>query len=109
MVCLRRLPLLVASVGALTVPTYAATLFQYCVDRDFQNCHSICGNAGQCIPVPVGLTSARAASGYNCYIFNENTLCNGNRGGPVTYDDRHYDLAIYGWDDITQSIRCELA
>ncbi|KAI1126962.1 hypothetical protein F5Y10DRAFT_266674 [Nemania abortiva] len=108
MVSRKQLPFLAASFGTLAVPAYATFIFQYCVDRSFQNCHDICGLPGQCIPVPTGLTSARAAAGYNCYIFNENTACVGNRGGPVTDDDRHYDLSVYGWNEITMSILCEL-
>jgi hypothetical protein len=43
----------VAGFGALVTPTYATTIFQYCVDADFQNCHDICGVAGQCSNVPL--------------------------------------------------------
>ncbi|KAI8631406.1 hypothetical protein F5Y19DRAFT_473080 [Xylariaceae sp. FL1651] len=109
MISFKQIPLLVAGLGAFALPIYADTLFQYCVDPNFVNCHDICGVAGQCIPVPTGLSSARAASGYNCYIFNENTNCAGNRGGPVTNDDRHYNLTIFGWNDITMSIQCAVA
>ncbi|KAI1153872.1 hypothetical protein F4825DRAFT_413588 [Nemania diffusa] len=109
MASLKQLSLLVASFGALVVPIHATFIFQYCTDPNFQNCHDICADAGQCIPVPTGLTSARAAAGHNCYIYNENTGCVGNRGGPVTNDDRHYNLAIFGWNDITMSVKCELA
>ncbi|KAI1277019.1 hypothetical protein F5Y07DRAFT_407965 [Xylaria sp. FL0933] len=109
MVSFKQVSLLTASIGVLTVPTYATFIFQYCIDQNFENCHNICGVAGECIPVPTGLTSARGADGYNCYIFNQNTACGGAPGGPVTNDDRHYNLAIYGWDEVTQSIMCELA
>ncbi|KAI0968132.1 hypothetical protein F4678DRAFT_203441 [Xylaria arbuscula] len=103
--------LLTMSFGALTLPTaYATFIFSYCIDPNFENCHDVCGVSGQCIPVPTGLSSARAATGYNCYIYSENTACSGrNVGGPVTDDDRHYDLEIFGWNDITQSIQCEVA
>ncbi|KAJ2985712.1 hypothetical protein NUW58_g5387 [Xylaria curta] len=109
MVSLKQLSLFAASFGTMIVPTHATFIFQYCVDPNFQNCHDICGVPGQCIPVPTGLSSARAAPGHNCYIYNENTGCVGNRGGPVTSDDRHYNLGIYGWNEITMSVKCELA
>ncbi|KAI0911971.1 hypothetical protein F4824DRAFT_469892 [Ustulina deusta] len=106
MVSLKQLSLLAASFGALTVPTYATFIFQYCIDPNFQNCHDICALPGECIPVPPGLSSARAAPGHSCYIFNDNNYCSGNRGGPVTDDDRHYNLAVFGWNDITMSVQC---
>ncbi|KAI3319465.1 hypothetical protein HD806DRAFT_260537 [Xylariaceae sp. AK1471] len=110
MISVKQISMLVAGFGALAVPTYAdGTIFQYCVDVNFGNCHNICGVAGQCIPVPAGLSSARGATGYNCYIFSDNTFCNGVPGGPVADDDRHYNLSNFGRDDTTMSIQCQLA
>ncbi|KAI0161963.1 hypothetical protein GGR57DRAFT_517420 [Xylariaceae sp. FL1272] len=119
---------LLAATGTLSVPTAGAGIvaveeralvprdtkyFKLCSGKNYVDCYDAPSPNAQCTDVPSGLNdrinSLKATGPYDvCYLYVDPKCQGGLRGGPVTNDDRHADLSVFGptWVNSISSYVC---